>query len=85
MTNSIVSSMTAVIIMLIVLCRINTNSHKKNYNKFLSELKNSNNKYENELNMIMKYISKHYEIQEINQFTYIMVIIIALIVIFYNI
>lgn len=85
MLNTLASQMTLVIIISIIFCRINTNAHKKNYNKFLCELKNSDIKNEKELDMIMKYVSKHFERQEESSYIYVLMIMMALAVICNNI
>lgn len=85
MLNTLASQISVVIIITTIFCRINTNAHKKNYNKFLCELKNSDIKNDKELDMIMKYMSKHFERQETSLYTYVMMIMLALGVIFNNI
>lgn len=84
MPNKIVYPMIMVIILTSIVCRWNTNLHKKNYNKFLDELNDSDYKHKNEISMLMKYLSNHYEIQESNQFSYVLIIIIILSIFFYS-
>lgn len=82
MFNTLASQISGVIILTIIFCRINTNAHKKNYNKFLCELKNSDIKNEKELDLVMKYISKHFERQEASLYIYVIIIMLALVVVF---
>ncbi|KXZ39102.1 hypothetical protein SAMN05661008_01088 [Alkalithermobacter thermoalcaliphilus JW-YL-7 = DSM 7308] len=84
MIDNTVLSITAIIILSSIVCRISVMRHRKNYDNFLSELEDSNSKYDRELNIFMKYVSKHHEIQELNQGNYVLVIMIVLIKLFHN-
>nr|WP_300003747.1 hypothetical protein [Tissierella sp.] len=84
MTNNIAFYMIAVMIGACILYRININKHKKNRDKFLSELKekdskdNKDNKDNKEITTIIKSINNHYEILENSQLGYVLVIILAM-------
>ncbi|NBI06445.1 hypothetical protein [Senegalia massiliensis] len=85
MRNNVSFYMTVIIIFTAILSRINIHRHEKNYNKLLNELKKEYSQYNNELNIITNYVKKHYEIQENNQGTYVLVLILTLGILYMNI